>query len=128
MAGKALDAADRFLMEAVDSVPDSAGRRVNLTELADEDGFAGAEASAQAWERAGYGTSERSASGAKLVFAFSPKGYAAAKAEADRLHAEHQIHARRRWKWPEFDGTSSWVAAAAFVVALLYALMTFFWG
>jgi hypothetical protein len=128
MAGRGLSAAERFLMEAVDSVPDSPDRRVNLTALADEDGFGDAEASAEAWERAGYGKREKSVSGAALNFAFSPKGYAAAKAEADRLHDEHRLQASRRWKLPEFDGTSSWLAAAAFVVASLYAMMMFFWG
>ncbi|NIJ18539.1 hypothetical protein FHS95_000208 [Sphingomonas naasensis] len=124
MAGRALSDADRFLMEAVDSVPDSADRRVDLSALADEDGFAHADASAKAWEQAGYGRCERN--GTQLVFAFSAKGYAAAQTESERLFALHQ--ASRRWKLPTLDMASGWVGGAIFVVAALYSLMMFFWG
>ena len=124
MAGGALSAADRFLMEAVDSVPDSADRRVDLSALADEEGFAHADASARAWEQAGYGRREGGEAG--LAFAFSVKGYAAAQAEAERLLALHQ--ASRRWKLPTVDMASGWIAGAVFLVALAYSLMTFFWG
>lgn len=124
MGGRALTAADRFLMEAVDSVPDSPDRRVDLSVLAKEDGFAHPDVSAEAWEEAGYGRSERD--GSRLVFAFSAKGYAAAQAESERLFARHQ--AARRWKLPTLDMASGWIAAAIFVVAALYSAMTFFWG
>lgn len=123
MVGRGLSEADRFLMEAVDSAPDAPDRRVDLTTLAAEDGFAHAERSAEAWERAGYGRRERAQDG--LIFAFSATGYAAVKAEAERLHG---LASRRRWKWPAIDMTSGWVAGAGFAVALLYSLMTFFWG
>ncbi|HWU96116.1 MAG TPA: hypothetical protein VN029_10995, partial [Sphingomonas sp.] len=76
MAGKALTAADRFFMEAVDSVPDAADQRVDLTALAGEEGFDAAEASASAWERAGYGRWQREEGAGSLSFAFSPAGYA----------------------------------------------------
>ncbi|MCX8476881.1 MAG: hypothetical protein MT490_13900 [Sphingomonas sp.] len=124
MASRALSDVDRFLMEAIDSVPDVSDRRVDLTLLADEDGFAHPGASAEAWEQAGYGRREEREG--RLVFAFSTTGYAAARAEADRLHLANA--AARRWKWPSIDMTSGWVAGAVFAVALLYSLMTFFWG
>ena len=123
MAAKGLSEADRFLMEAVDSAPDAPDRRVDLTTLAAEDGFGHAERSAEAWERAGYGRRERTRDG--LIFVFSVTGYAAAKVEAERLHG---LASHRRWKWPAIDMTSGGVAGAAFAVALLYSLMTFFWG
>lgn len=124
MAGRALTAADRFFMEAVDSVPDDEDQCVDLTVLAKEEAFDAEEASAGAWERAGYGNWRRQTGAGHIVFSFSPAGYAKARAEADRLHAT----ARRRWTWPDLDGTSGWLAAGAFAVALLYSLMMFFWG
>lgn len=124
MGGRALNDADRFLMEAVDSVPDSADRRVDLSALADEEGFAHPDASAKAWEQAGYGRCEAGEAG--LVFVFSAKGYTAAQTEAERLLALHRTS--RRWKLPTLDMASGWVAGAIFVVAAVYSAMMFFWG
>ncbi|WP_342249903.1 hypothetical protein [Sphingomonas sp. OTU376] len=124
MVGKALTSADRFFMEAVDSVPDAAGQRVDLTTLASEEGFGEAEASARAWEAAGYGRHERETGAGRLFFAFSEAGYAKARNQADRMHQS----VVRRWHMPTIDGASGWLAGGVFVVALLYSLMMFFWG
>lgn len=119
MARHGISDADRFFGEAVDSVPDSPDRCVNLTSLAKEENFDGAAACAEAWERAGYGVRDTSRN-SRLVFAFSEEGYARARTETDRLAAFQAAHARRRWRWPEFDGTSWWVAGAAVAIAALY--------
>jgi hypothetical protein len=118
--------ADRFLAEAVDSAPDDPARRVNLTQLAEEEGFGGAAASARAWERAGYGARVAPRAGpdaASLVFGFSEDGYVRARAEADRLCAVQADYRRRQWRWPETEVIAKILAGICFAFMLVYYLL-----
>jgi hypothetical protein len=115
---------DRLFIRAVDEAEFESGHRINLTDVALDDEIRNPLPLAKAWAAEGYGTHEAvktALGGDYLAFTFSEEGFARASQEAERLRKQY----RKGWrpKWPEIDGTSTWLAIAGGVIALIYHLL-----